>query len=379
MQITDVQTVLLTGPSTNDSYLREADEDRSVAIIEVHTDTGVIGLGETYAGYFCPEVVPQIVDFFRPVLIGNNVDDIPALWSRMYHCGNYWCRVGLGAIVLSGIEAALWDLKGKLHEIPVYHMLSDVRHDSLPCYATGGPSNYPEAKLARKLDYYLSLGFRAVKLGVGSFTREEGHHLFADANESAQFEADKLDFIRRHAGNDIGIMLDGHMNEHPAELAWDLAAAKIVVQACENYGLLFFEEPMSYDDPLKYAELRNETSVPIAGGECLTTMTEWRPYLHTKAFDIGQPDASFNGGLNETMRLAAALEDRGRKIATHSWGAGGALMQNIHVAFACRNTAIVEVVADYGPLHSELIGDSFRMVDGDLLPPDTPGLGIVLD
>ena len=107
----------------------------------------------------------SIVDFFKPILIGQTVDDIPELWRRMYHCGNFWCRVGLGTVVLNGIEAALWDLKGKLLDQPVHQLLGGCKHDRLPCYATGGPSNYPKPRLAAKADHYFSLGFRGMKVG----------------------------------------------------------------------------------------------------------------------------------------------------------------------------------------------------------------------
>ena len=107
MKIIDVQTILLTGPSTNDPFLSEARKRRSVAFIEISTDDGMTGLGETYAGYFCPEAVSPIVDFFRPILIGQSVNDIGELWQRMFHCGNYWCRTGLGLAIINGIEAAL--------------------------------------------------------------------------------------------------------------------------------------------------------------------------------------------------------------------------------------------------------------------------------
>ena len=93
MKITDVKTILLTGPCTLDPYLSEARTLRSAAFIQIETDQGLVGLGETYAGYFFPEGVPSIVEFFKPILVGNNVDDIPELWSRMYHCANFWCRV----------------------------------------------------------------------------------------------------------------------------------------------------------------------------------------------------------------------------------------------------------------------------------------------
>src|SRR5665213_1086398 len=168
MKITDVRTVLLTGPSTNDPYLRESRKRRSAAYIEIHTDTELIGIGETYAGYFFPESGPAIVDFFKPILVGQSVDNIAELWNRMYHCANFWARVGLGTIVLNGIEAALWDLKGKMYNVPVYELLGGRTHESLPAYATGGPSNYPLEKLAAKVDFYQSLGFRGFKVGAGS-------------------------------------------------------------------------------------------------------------------------------------------------------------------------------------------------------------------
>ena len=118
--------------------------------------------------------------------------------------------------------------------------------------------------------------------------------------------------------------------------------------------------------------------MPIAGGECLTATYEWRVFTEQDAFDIGQPDASFTGGLGEFMKVAAMLEQRGRKIATHAWGAGGSLMQNIHCGFACANTAILEIPPAYGGLHRDIVGASFRMENGMALPPEKPGLGIVL-
>jgi galactonate dehydratase len=95
-------------------------------------------------------------------------------------------------------------------------------------------------------------------------------------------------------------------------------------------------------------------------------------------FDIGQPDASFNGGLAEFMKVAGMLNARDRKIATHAWGAGGCLMQNIHAGFAAPNTTILEIPPDYGGLHSEIIDGGLTIKDGYALPPNRPGLGIRL-
>jgi len=377
MKITRVETVLLTGPCTKDPYVLACRKRRSAAFIEVHTDVGIVGLGETYIGYFCPEVVPTIVKFFEPILIGQNVDNIAQLWQRMYHCENFWCRVGMGASVLTGIEAALWDLKGKQLKLPVYELLGGLKHESLLGYATGGPSNHPTDELARKVDFYIGEGFKALKLGAGWHSAAQGHIGYKTAKQWVDCEAGKLEFVRKRFGDDIEIMLDAHMGNSPVG-TWDLGTAQAVANALEPYHPLFLEEPLSYNDPQGYAELCRTTNLPIAGGECLTTTSEWRNFAERDAFDIGQPDASFTGGMEQFMKVAAMLESRGRRIATHAWGAGGSLMQNVHCGFAAANTCILEVAPAYGPLHSEIIGDSFVMRDGQVLPPTSPGLGIQL-
>ena len=377
MKIRDVQTVLLTGPCTNDPFLREARQRRSVAFIEIATDDGMTGLGETYAGYFCPEAVPPIVEFFRPILLHQRPDHPAELWQRMFHCGNYWCRVGLGLAVINGIEGALWDLLGKLENKPVFELLGGSRHPSLPCYATGGPSNYPLDRLAAKIEHYLEHGFRGVKLGTGGHTAAAGFYGPVEPEAAAAFEVEKLEFVRRRFGPELQLMLDAHMGNSSLEV-WKLATARAVLKAVEPFDLLFFEEPLHYTDVEGYSRLCRAAATPVAGGETLTGVTEWQMFIERDCFDIGQPDASFTGGMGVVLQVAGALARRGRHIATHAWGAGASLMQNIHFGFAAENTCILEVPPDYGPLHRELLGDSFRFKDGRVLPPQTPGLGVTL-
>jgi galactonate dehydratase len=386
MKITDVKTILLTGPCTLDPYLSEARKSRSAAFIRIETDSGLTGIGETYAGYFFPEVIPQIVDFFKPVLIGNDIKDVHSLWERMYHCGNFWCRVGLGAIVLAGIEAALWDLKGKVMGVPVYKLLKkewknnfseSKDHERIPCYATGGPSNYPVEKLAEKISFYTSHGFKGIKIGAGSFTKGKGFEIKDDPNDAADLEAKKAEYVRRQFGNDLWLMIDAHMGNNSSG-TWGLETATAVANALEPYHLTFLEEPLHYTRPDLYALLCKRTATPIAGGECLTTVSEWQTFIKDDCFGIGQPDASFIAGMNQFMEVASLLSQKKRNIAPHAWGAGASQMQNIHGGFACPNTVMLEVAPAYGPLHSELIGDSLQIRDGYVLPPEKPGLGIEL-
>jgi len=375
MRIVDVRTVLLTGPSTNDPYLGRT--RRSAAFIEILTDTELTGLGETYAGYFIPEAVPSIVDFYRPILLDQTVDDVPALAARLFHTGRYWARTGLGLAVMTGIEAALWDLRGRELGKPVHELLGGKRHDSILGYATGAGTVYPKPRLADKIDFYLGLGFRAFKIGTGASTPDGEEYAFTEPAEAADFEGDKFAFVRGHVGPDVKVLLDGHQDNLSIP-GWEVPTALAVVKAVEPFDLFLFEEPLPYTNPWGYGELRGATSVPIAGGETLTGVPEWRVFAEEDAFDIAQPDAAFCGGLGEFLRIAELFESRGRKIATHAWGAGGALMQNIHAAFAAPNTVICEIPPAFGPLHSELVGDSFVMRDGRVLPPETPGLGVTL-
>ncbi|MBC7759580.1 MAG: hypothetical protein H7069_12035 [Phormidesmis sp. FL-bin-119] len=210
-------------------------------------------MGETYAGYFFPEVVPEIVEFFKPILVGNSVEDIPGLWAKMYHSGNFWGRVGLGAIVLCGIEAALWDLKGKQEKLPVWKILKEkwggdfkgsdnTDFSQLPCYATGGPSNYPIDKLTGKIEYYMSLGFQGVKIGAGAYYKDSGFNIPSEPAEAADFESKKVDYIRQHFGNDLWLMFDAHMGNSSA--TWGLETAIAVAKAMEKYKLVFLEEPL---------------------------------------------------------------------------------------------------------------------------------------
>ncbi len=377
MKITDVRTVLLTGPLTGDPYILEAKKYRSAAFVEVHSDAGVVGLGETYAGYFFPESVPEIVEFFKPVLVGQDVDNIPELWERMYFCGSFWCRVGLGAIVLTAIESALWDLKGKLLGKPVYELLGGRKHDRIPCYATGGPSNYPKDKLAKKVDYYLSFGFKGFKVGAGCYDEGKDWKIASGFKNIAEFEGDKVAFLRKHCGPEVRICLDGHMGNSPFG-TWDLATAKAVMDAVAPHNVFFYEEPLPYTNYRDYAELTRYSKVPIAGGECLSTMSEWQVYIEHESFAVAQPDASYNSGLWHFLQIAKEWEKRGKQIATHSWGAGGSLMQNIHAGFAAANTCILEVAPNFAGLHKDIMGDSFQMKNGCILPPQTPGLGIQL-
>jgi galactonate dehydratase len=381
MKITDVRTVLLTGPSGNDPFLQPLRKRRSAAFVEIHTDTELVGIGETYQGYFCAEIVPEIVAFFKPILVGLKDPEINprALWQRMYQCANFWARTGVGTIVLAGIECALWDLKGKMEGVPVCELLGGRVHDKLLGYATGCVSNYPWSELKRKISLYRSAGFRGFKVAAGYYNAQTGRSFEAASPQAwVALESEKLEVIRRHAGKDFVVCLDGHMSNRGIDAAaWDVGTAKAVLRALEPYDLFFFEEPLHYNDLAGYTELCAATAVPVAGGECLTTREEFWQYARVSAFDLAQPDASYIG-IGPFLDVARMFAVQNKRVATHAWSSGGGVMANIHAAFATPNIAILELPPLPGPLHTEIYAPGYRFKDGYILPPEAPGLGVRL-
>jgi L-alanine-DL-glutamate epimerase-like enolase superfamily enzyme len=377
VHITDVRAVLLTGPSSNDPWITVAKARRSAAFVEILTDVGLVGVGETYAGYFAPELVPPIVDYVRPILVNAETTDVALLSTRMRRCLAFWARVGVGAAVLSGVEAALWDLAGKLAGVPVHELLGGARHDRLRAYATGGPSLRPDDAFRAKMDRYAELGFTAIKVASGYVDLNGGGDRNVTRDHAAEVEADKLATMRAHLGPDFGIMLDGHMGHRNGLQRWDLETACQVMSAVEPYGLIFFEEPLAYEDPDEYAELTAASPVPIAGGEQLTTAQEFRTWMSRGAFAVAQPDAAWTG-IADFVAVGALAEQSGAAVASHCWSAGGGVLQNMHAAFACRTTIMVELMPDAGELHTRLWGDSLAVEDGYVLPPQGPGLGVTL-
>lgn len=151
MRIIDVRTVLLTGPSSNDPWITFAKSTRSVGLVELVTDSGLTGLGETYAGYFATELVTPVVDYVAPILLAAETLDPRVLTERMRWCLGYTARVGVVPGILAAVEAALWDLQGKAEGVPVHELLGGAKHARLRGYATGGPSPWPPGAQARSL------------------------------------------------------------------------------------------------------------------------------------------------------------------------------------------------------------------------------------
>jgi L-alanine-DL-glutamate epimerase-like enolase superfamily enzyme len=398
MRVSAVRTVLVTSPWTGDPFWATGDAytadgqpfERTAALVVVDTDEGLSGLGEPIMGYFAPEVVGPIVDYYGRLLVDLGLDprNPEACWRELYQRSLWWGRVGLALSVLSGVEMALWDIAGKAAGRPVHELIGGPAHDRLPLYASGGAGAWPVEKAVAQAERYVSLGFRGLKIGTGfdgrpgGFTTQPGKPPYGTwyGGSTAERVADeraKFGALREALGKDIELATDGHAVQ--VREPWSRSTAHDLAAAMEEFDLLFFEEPLRYDDPEGYAELRRRTRVPIAGGECLTGVDEFRRYLDLGALDYVQPDATHAGGIGPTRAIARMAEERHVGLIVHTGAAvGPGFMANLHVAFASPNSRFVEYALAPDNVRAELLIEPVVLTDGFMERPTAPGLGVAI-
>jgi L-alanine-DL-glutamate epimerase-like enolase superfamily enzyme len=365
VKITALRCILVSGPyATPDDaerLLHLKTGFRPASLIKVETDDGAYGLGETYAGVYAPEAVAGLVAQFAHDLIGEPAFDTLALWGRLRLASSYWGRAGLSQSVIGGIETALWDLKGKVLGQPVCALLGGKRHDALPAYASGG-NDKPFDQLAAELRGYLAAGYRAIKIRINNLTPQ-------------QIE-EKVAVSRNALGAGPGLAVDAVQGT--AARPWSTKTAVAIAKLIEPYDILWLEEPAEVTNYAGFAEIRRRASIPVAGGETVTSLLEAERYIDADALDLFQPDATMIGGIGMFRRVAELCERRFVPVAAHAWSSGVGIMANYHAAFASPNCAMLELPNVPNPLRDELLTEPLRLVDGKILTPTAPGLGVTL-
>lgn len=347
------------------------------AVIRVETDAGLSGHGETLMGLFCARSAEVLVKYFEPILIGEDPMNIQTLWQRMFDSCCWWGRSGEGNSVLGAIETALWDLKGQILEKPCYQLIGDSPRKSIPVYASLGPSSANAESLHKLVDRVQGAGFKACKTGLQFGLMGENRFYTPHGDELLTKVDGMLGELRRYVGEDLLIGMDGHMGGIPEPIGRHDALR--VARILEQYGVAFFEEPLTYLDPAGYAWLREQTSVPISGGESLSLMEGFRSFLDLKALDIVQPDVNWVGGLKQAAEVIRLADQRGLKAMPHAWCGGPGVMANLHIAFAFENVLRLELPLAYTDLQQAAFAEQPKIINGEIQAPTAPGLGINFD
>lgn len=324
-------------------------------LVTVRTDEGIVGYGsgDTMDGF----------EASRDLFIGTDplriLDQVRRIETVGFHGGRYW-----------PLEAALWDIIGKVAGLPVSAFFGGAR-DRLPAYASSGELKAPEAR-AEAAVAAQELGFRAMKIRIARHRLEEGVASVRAAREAV--------------GDDFDLMVDLNQMWRMAgdiDAALPLARVRRLAAELHELGVLWLEEPLPQVDAVGAKRVRAETGIQVSGGEMVRSLPELLSLVEQDAFDIYQPDVVLAVGMYRARQVAEAAEVRHRMFTPHTWSNGLGLLANLHVAAGVDARPYIEFPFD-PPGWTPERRDFFMspvMIDahGDLLVPRAPGLGVEID
>ena len=340
--------------ATVTSFATRTVSARDYCLVKVRSSDGVEGIGFCYVGSAGGRIAQVAVEeLLAPMLIGQDSLRVEGLWQTMYQESLLQGRSGSVMRAISILDTALWDLNARSAKLPLYKYLGAYVDDRVPAYASGG--YYLDGKtpdmLGQELAGYVEAGFKAVKMKVGRLSPSE--------------EEDRIAAAREAVGADVHLMLD-------ANNAWsDVPTALTYMRRYEHYDPYWMEEPFGPDDIESHAKLAELTDVVIATGEIAYGRWYHKELLDKRGAEILQTDAVVCGGITEWKRIAAMAAGYGVTMCPHWFHDVHA-----HLVAATPNARYVEFFIDDAVLNfRNLIDTQLRHENGNLILPQTPGLG----
>lgn len=353
---------------------------RYFIFVKLTTDNGISGVGEVYCDTFGPKVIKAMIeDVFERNVAGMDPFHLEKLWRLVYGTG-YTLRPDASLIgVLSGLEIALWDIKGKALGKPVYELLGGQVHEKLrtytyiyPDYSKGQDDTifWNAEQSAERCAQYVTMGFTGIK-----FDPAAPYSPF-DPRQPSQQSLELCEkfcrLLREAAGNKADLLFGTHGQFTPS-------GAIRLAKRLEKYDPLWFEEPTPPEMPEEMALVARATSIPIATGERLVTKYEFSRVLECRAASILQMALGRVGGIMEAKKIAAMAEAHYAQIAPHLYCGPVEGAANIQFAASLPNFLILESIETWGGIHTKLLKKPIQWQDGYVIPSKEPGLGIELN
>ncbi len=362
MKITRIETIYLRLPDLK----QQCDSGQDALLVRVHTDAGISGIGEVDSS---PLAVKGAIDGpyshtitsgLAHLVIGEDPFETEKLWYKMYSSNLYAGRRGIAIHAMSGIDMALWDIKGKALGVPVWKILGGGFHQKIRCYSSSLFAPTPE-QTADRARQFRDQGFTAVKFGWDPMGKD------------AQTDIALVRETRKALGDSADLLID-------AGLAWDAKTAMQRAHAFSEYNIYWLEEPLRPDDYDGYRKLSEATPVRIAAGEEESNRLSFIELMDRGRIDVVQVDLARCGGFTEAMRIASLAWDRGLPVANHGFTTYVNVAAALHWLNSVPNALICEFVAEQGTtLRDVITRQRFRAVDGYLAMPQEPGLGVELN
>ena len=338
--------------------------------VRIHTDNGLIGLGETYPH---PEAEKAVIHrSLAPVLLGRDPLSIDRLWADMFQAISYSGWAGAEMRAISAIDIALWDLAGKVTGAPIYQLLGGASRATIrtynTCYDHVDFLTEP-VRLAREL---MESGIRAMKIWPFDRIAHETRGQYITAEQMRQ-GIEPLRLIRQEFGDSIDVALEFHGY-------WNLPSAVRIAQAAKPYSPMWLEEMVPQDNLGVYKDLAATTDIPLCLSERLMTRYGFRELLENRAARIIMPDICWCGGISEAKKIAAMAETYYLPVAPHNCGGPILHYASAHLAANVTNLNILESVRrHYLHEYRGIVTRDLVAIDGEIPLPPGPGLGVELD
>lgn len=331
--------------------------------LKVHTDAGIVGVGEPIVEGRALTVEAAVREMER-MIRGEDPRRIEHLWQKMFR-GTFYRGGPVLCSAVSGIEQALWDILGKSLNVPVWQLLGGRVRDRIRLYGRIGVDREGDA-VAGIQKTLREAPFTAYKMGVhGQFN---GAFRQLETMEAVERAVEDVRIVRETVGKQIDIAIDFHGRISPP-------LAKQLCRGMEPYHPLFVEEPVLPGDTLALKEISRSTTIPIATGERLFTRWQFQEIIETEAVAVIQPDISHAGGIFELRKIAAMAESRNITIAPHCPLGPITLAASLQIA-ACTPNFICQ---EHVTLGEDYLKQPFVVKEGYVDVPTGPGLGIELD
>jgi L-alanine-DL-glutamate epimerase-like enolase superfamily enzyme len=381
MQIADVRTIPLSyrceTPYASAAGVQMA---RQALLVEIETDTGLVGIGEAgSAGGPLASTQTVVEQELKPMLLGEDPLRIEYLWQKMFQRTRQHGRRGIVMHAISGLDIALWDIAGKVASMPLYRLFG-AYCDKVEAYFSGG--FYQEGKdiagLVEEAERAVAQGYRGMKMKIGR-NPSTGTNLreMLPHNDrcvvSLEEDLARVAAVRQALGPERKLMVD-------INCVWSPALAIQMGKAMEPYNLFWIEEPVATDDLRGSAEVARALGTAIAGYETEIGLYGFRELITQRAVDIVQPDLVWAGGFTECRRIAALAHAYNLMVAPHAFSSAILLVAAMHLLASIPNGLVLEFDQNPHALREELLEAPVRVdAEGYVHLPERPGLGIDLN
>ena len=364
LSITDVRAFATSFPLPKDGNVRLGIGraiKKDAVIVKVTTAGGLVGWGESHHAR-APSTIAKLIDTtLKMLVLGESAADVQGVWKKIY--GKQLASHGLGAgtaMAMSGIDMALWDIRGKATGWPLYKLLGGAAKP-VAAYAGGISLGFqPPAELVDEARMHLAAGYKALKLRLGDNPRDDLARVAA---------------IRKAFGDDLVILTD-------ANIGYTVADARRVMPGLDACGVAWLEEPFPAHDYRSYREAKSFGRVPLAAGENHYTRFEFSRLIDEGVVTILQPDLSKTGGVTEVMKIAALASAHKLPIHPHTSMTGLNMAASIHVLAALDDPGYFEGdVSKNNLFRDSMVSPAPYIVDadGNVRPLEAPGLGLQVD